>query len=234
MHPAASLLSMVGIGGLAVVVAALLVAGDVWAVRRLGVGAPSLGVRLGGWLVLTGGLALAGVLHQWKRQPPPLVLFMIGGVLLAVWLAGSRIGERMAEALPLAAIVGFQAFRLPLELFMHHAAAEGTMPVLMSFSGSNYDIVSGLTAIPVAWLAARGEASPGLVKAWGILSSVLLAVVMALAIGASPALAAFGTGPRELNTFVGYFPFVWLPCVLVPAALFGQIVLFRRLALDVL
>jgi hypothetical protein len=32
-----------------------------------------------------------------------------------------------------------------------------------------------------------------------------------------------------VNTWVFYFPYVWLPTILVQAALFGHVVIFRRL-----
>ena len=38
---------------------------------------------------------------------------------------------------------------------MHRAATEGVMPMQMSYSGQNLDIVSGVTAIVVAWMMAR-------------------------------------------------------------------------------
>ena len=64
------------------------------------------------------------------------------------------------------------------------------------------------------------------------MSSVLLAVIIAIAIASTPVVSAFGTTPDRLNTWIGWFPFIWLPCVLVPAALLGQIVLVRRLRVD--
>jgi hypothetical protein len=115
---------------------------------------------------------------------------------------------------------------------MHRAATEGTMPEQMTFTGLNFDIVSGATAIIVAAMVARGVAPRGLVVAWGVLSSALLAIVMGIAVASMPALAAFGHDPAHLNTWLTFFPFVWLPGVLVPAALFGQIVVLRKLRLS--
>ena len=45
-----------------------------------------------------------------------------------------------------------------------------------------------------------------------------------------PQLRAFGTDPARVNTWVMYFPFVWLPAGLVTSALFGHAVLWRKLA----
>ncbi len=230
MHPTSSALVVLGIGGLALIVALAVVAG--YARTTSWSRAAWLGGAVSAWLVLTGTLAASGLTQRWDATPPPFFVVLVLGVVLTVALARGQVGSRMARDLPLAAIIGFQGFRLPLELVMHRAAAEGTMPVQMSYSGWNFDIVSGATAIVLAWLVARGSAPRWLVTAWGVMSSALLLAIVAIAIASMPAFAAFGTSPDRLATWVGFFPFVWLPAVLVMAALFGQIVLFHRLARD--
>ena len=132
----------------------------------------------------------------------------------------------MADRLPLAALIGFQAFRLPLELVLHKAAAEGVMPVQMSFSGYNFDILSGLLAIPVAWLAWKGRAPEALVVIWNLMGSALLLVIVTIAAVSTPTVAAFG--PDRLNTWIADPPYIWLPGLLVPAALLGHLLLWRR------
>ena len=109
---------------------------------------------------------------------------------------------------------------------MHHAATHGIMPPQMTFTGLNFDIVSGALALPVAWLAARGNRFAAI--AWNILGSLLLAVIVIIAILSIPAIAAFG--PDKLNTWVADPPYVWLPGVLVPVALLGHLLLWRKLA----
>lgn len=96
---------------------------------------------------------------------------------------------------------------------MHQAASEGTMPPQMTFTGANFDIVTGATALIVALLAARGWAPRWLVLGWNALGSALLLTILAIAIASLPAFAAFGREPERLNTWVAYFPFVWFPPV---------------------
>jgi len=228
MHPTSSPLVVLGMAGLALLVSLALVAG--YARTTSWSQASRLGGALAVWLAFTGALGASGVLQRWDARPPPLFGALFVAFALTIALARGAVGSRMARELPLAAIVGFQAFRLPLELVMHRAATEGTMPVQMSFSGWNFDIVTGASAVVVAWLVARGSAPRWLVLAWGLMSSVLLVVIVSIAIASMPAFAVFGRAPERLATWVGFFPFSWLPLVLVPAALFGQIVLFRRLA----
>jgi hypothetical protein len=112
---------------------------------------------------------------------------------------------------------------------MHQAAVEGTMPLQMTYTGSNFDIVSGATALVVGGLAAWGRAPRSLLLAWNTLGSLLLVAILVIAVASLPAFAAFGQEPAQLNTWIAYFPYVWLPAGLVSAALLGHVLLWRRL-----
>ncbi len=233
MHPSASLAVSVGMAIVALGVAASVVIAYAWVVRKDGSGrAAPFAAGVFAWVAWIAILGAIGTLRRYDVRPPPMVLAVAAGFLITIAVARSRIGAQLARGLPLAALIGFHAFRLPLELVMHRAATEGTMPAQMSFGGSNFDIVTGLSAIVVAWLAARDAAPRWLVMTWAVMSSALLAIIVVVAIVSTPLIAAYGTSPDRLNTWVGWFPFTWLPLVLVPAALFGQIVLFRRLATE--
>jgi hypothetical protein len=83
--------------------------------------------------------------------------------------------------------------------------------------------------VVVALLAARGQAPRWLVIAWNTLGSLLLLTILGVAVASLPVFAAFGREPARLNTWVAYFPFVWLPAGLVSAAVLGHVLLWRRL-----
>jgi hypothetical protein len=152
-----------------------------------------------------------------------LVLVAING--LALLLALSRVGDALSQ-LPLWGLVLFHVYRLPLELAMHWAATEGTMPSVMSYSGANFDMVTGVLAIPTAYALYRG-APRWLAHLWNLLGATLLINVVTIAVRASPLALAYG--PEQVNTWVTYFPFVWLPAVLVLAAFAGHVVTLRAL-----
>jgi len=57
---------------------------------------------------------------------------------------------------------------------------------------------------------------------------LLLTNIVVVAILSTPKFAAFG--PDRLNVFVFYPPFVWLPAVLVLAALAGHLIVFRAVS----
>jgi hypothetical protein len=158
-----------------------------------------------------------------------MLLMMIATVGAGLAIGLSPLGARLARALPLAALVGFQAFRLPLELVMHRAARAGVMPVQMSFEGWNFDIVTGASAVVVAGLLVADRAPRALVVGWNVLGVLLLVTIGAIAVVSTPLVHAFGTSPDALNTWVGTAPFVWLPTVFVSCALAGHLVLTRKL-----
>ncbi len=216
-----------GIGGMGLFVAVALVAGIYYAARPYTLRAALIAAA---WLLLTARLARQGLLARFDLTPPPLVFLMlaIGGGSAALGL--SKVGTLLARNVPLWMLIGVQGFRLPLELFMHRAAEEGVMPVQMSYSGWNFDIVTGATALIVSALAATGRASLTLAKAWNAFGIATLTTIVTVALASTPMFRAFGTEPARVNTFVTHFPFVWLPAACVFFAAAGHIVIARALA----
>ena len=178
------------------------------------------------WMGAAAAVAEVGLLADFGRRPPPFALLLLVVLSAGAVLAFGRVGRRLMLGLPLWLLVFSQSFRLPLEWLMHRAADEGVMPVQMSYSGWNFDILTGLTALPVAWLLRRGG-SRILAGVWNAMGSLLLANILIIAVVSTPMIAAFGQD--RLNTWVAYPPFVWLPTVMVLWALVGHLVLWRAL-----
>lgn len=179
------------------------------------------------WLGATWAAAETGHLSRLDLRPPPFLALPLAIVLLGVLMACTRFGARLADGLPLSALIGAQAFRFPLELLMHHAYSEGVMPYQMSFSGWNFDIVTGLTALPVAWAVHRGVGGRRLAVAWNVMGSLLLLNIVVIAIVSTPIVGLFG--PDLLNTWVMFPPFVWLPAVMVLMAFVGHLLVARKI-----
>jgi hypothetical protein len=99
--------------------------------------------------------------------------------------------------------------------------------VQMSYSGRNFDIVTGVTALVLALVLARAAVPRWVIAAWNVLGTVLLVNVLVIAIASMPMFHRFGAD--RLNTWVAEPPFVWLPSVMVLTALAGHLVIFRKL-----
>jgi hypothetical protein len=186
------------------------------------------GAGIAGWMALFSVAAGSGALSRFDARPPLLNLMMLLVLGGALFFARSRAGSDLVDGLPLSALVGFQAFRLPLELVMHEAARAGVMPTQMSFSGWNFDIVTGITACILAPLIAKGRAPRWLVVAWNAVGAILLAIIVGVAVSSTPLFHAFGDG-AAINTFVAYLPFVFLPAVMVAFAIVGHVLVARWL-----
>ena len=175
------------------------------------------------WMGGTAGLAQAGVLDVWT---PPRIFLVIGPMLAGLaWASRQRWTERLGD-LPLSLLVGFQSFRVLVEGLLHLAVLEGVAHPTMTWSGTNWDIVPGVTALLLAPFAPRLK--PQTLQTWNLLSAAVLVVTVMSGILASPSPVRQIMGDPA-NGFVAAFPFVWLPAVLVCSAWLGHIVLFRRL-----
>jgi hypothetical protein len=158
-----------------------------------------------------------------------MAIAIVASVAISIGLALSPIGKRIAIGLPIAALVGYQSFRIIVELLMHRAYVEGLMPVQMSYSGRNFDIVTGITALALGVWLAMGTRSRGLVLAWNTLGVVLLANILIVALLSAPTpFRVFMNEPA--NVWITHAPWVWLPAVMVFAAAFGHVAVYRRLA----
>ncbi len=219
-HPAST-------GSLAAFVAIVIavVAAFLWAVQHsyrsgkaVTLAALALAAWLGGlsWLVASGrmpGLPLSG-----------LPFFFVPILAVCAGAGLSPVGARLAASVPLAALVGFQAFRLPLELVLHSWAAQGVIPETMTWTGQNWDIVSGCTALVCAPLAHRHRAAARVANIVGL---ALLVNVMRVAVLSSP--LPFGWGQQPSLLLALHLPYAFIGPVCVGGALFGHVVLTRAL-----
>lgn len=221
-----------GIGGIAAAVLVLALVLVHRAAHQVSPGhAGAITLRAAGfalaWVGLVAALALGGVLANFEARPPPLGLFMVALLSLGLWLGLSRRTEFLVTGLPLAVLVGVQAFRLPLELVMHEAARAGVMPSQLSYSGYNFDIVTGIGATVLAPLIALGRAPRWAVAAWNVWGLACLVAIVVIAVLTAPFVRFFGDG--SINRWVAYLPFTYLPAVLVVAAVAGHLLIARRL-----
>lgn len=175
-----------------------------------------------GWLLLTGILGATGWLADFSGTPPRAILLFVATALCVIVLAFTKFGARFA-ALPLSLLIGFQGFRVLVELLIHGAVREGIAPPQLTWGGMNYDIlfaISALVIFPIAFRLPRW-----CILTWNAIGVLFLVWVVGVAVLSMP------TTWQKLtpdNVWVTWFPFVWLPTVLVVSALFGHLVIFRK------
>ena len=186
-------------------------------------------VLLAGWLLVQGGLAFSGFYAHLAGLPPRFALLLLPPVgLLAALFLTSR-GRAWLDGLVLGRLTLLHMVRLPVELVLLGLYHVGAVPQLMTFEGRNFDMLAGLTAPVVYWLAFRQRrlGRRGLLL-WNLLALGLLGNIVVNALLSAPSpLQRFAF--NQPNVAILHFPFAWLPAVVVPLVLLAHLVAIRRL-----
>lgn len=181
-----------------------------------------------GWIALTGALAQLNLLNDFSRNNPAIGWLILIALGVSTAVAVSPLCTALVRNASIAWLIGFQSFRIIVEILLHRGYEAGIVPVQMTWSGRNFDILTGVTAIPLAILAARGLLPRWAAIVWNLAGFALLINIMTVSILSTPTVfRMFHNEPA--NTFIAQFPYIWLPTVLVPAAWVGHLLLFRRL-----
>jgi hypothetical protein len=197
--------------------------------------APSVSRRITGWaaLVMIGWLALTGLvpasgLLSARVLPPPPLGYFFASVAVAAYAGTSRVGERILRGAPIGALVGFQAFRLPLELVLHAWSDEGVLPIQMTYSGHNFDIVTGILAAGMGLWALARPLPRWSIWAFNAIGFALLVTVATIAVLSTPVpFRQYHNDPPVLLVY--HFPYAWIVPVCVGGALMGHLLVFRWL-----
>lgn len=174
------------------------------------------------WTIFQAMLALSGF-YQSPTFPPRIVLFGVLPTLLLILSYFIFFRESFIEKLPLKILTLLSVIRIPVELVLLWLFQGGLVPQSMTFEGRNFDILSGLSAPLVYFLAFRGSKTNRiLLIVWNLLALALLCNIVTTAILAFPTVNP--DIPLALqNRGVTFFPYVWLPTVIVPIVFFSHL-----------
>ena len=211
------------IGLVALVVAALLSRAfqgrsRIWALLALAI-----------WLADVGAFSGLGWLRDPDARPPGMLLLVVPVFTALVLIVGVLpTGKRLAATLPVAWLIGFQVFRVGVELALAELHAQGLAPKLLTLAGGNVEILVALSAPLVAWIATRGLRGRRIALVWNGLGLLSLINVAARAVLSAP-------GPLNLlhteapNIAFGFFPYGFIPGFMAPLAFATHMLTFRAL-----
>lgn len=180
-------------------------------------------------------VSAAHLVLQWNgfyartdTMPPRAVLLLAPSVLIILAVLARPAGRKWMRSLDLGALTLLHTCRVGVEWVLHHAWLEGQVPRAMTFEGTNFDIVSGLSA-PLVWAYLHFSKPPRrwLLVGWNLLCLALLVNIVATAVLSLP-------GPLQTlnhampNRLVLTSPYVLLPAVVVPVVLFAHLCVLLR------
>jgi len=175
------------------------------------------------WLFFQAILALYGFYLNNEAFPPRVAAFGIFPALLLIIAYFIFFRKTFIEPLPLKILTLLSIIRIPVEIVLMWLAHQQLVPQSMTFEGRNFDILSGITAPLIYFLAFRGgRVNRPLLIGWNIFALVLLLNVVITAILAFPSISP-QLAPEFQARAVAYFPFIWLPAVVVPIVLFSHL-----------
>jgi hypothetical protein len=175
------------------------------------------------WLIMQAVLASSGFYLNTEGVPPRLMLTGVFPAFLLIILYFAFARKNFIEKLPLKVLTLLHVIRIPVEIVLFWLFQQKLIPELMTFEGRNFDILAGITAPIVAWIAFRGgKTNRTLLIVWNILALGLLLNIVINAILSFPfAFQQFAF--EQPNRAILYFPFIWLPTVVVPIVLFSHL-----------
>lgn len=154
--------------------------------------------------------------------PPVLPLLAFPPLLLIIATLAIKKGRNFINNLDLPTLTLLHIIRILVEFVLYELYRYHAVPVLMTFEGRNFDILSGLSAPVVYYFAFVRHRMPARwLIAWNLACIILL--FNAVAYGALTA-----PGPLQRLSFdhpnlaIQHFPYLLLPGTLVPIVLFSN------------
>jgi hypothetical protein len=181
------------------------------------------------WAILLTALSYNGFFADFSKLPPRPVLAMLFPLPVVLLFTFSKPGKELLRAIPVHWLVVMQSFRIFVEVLIWFAFLADKLPVQMSFEGRNFDVLTGILALPVGYLLVKKkEYAPQLIIVFNVVGILLLLNILAVAVLSMPGpIRYFMNEPS--NTLVAQFPFILLPGVLVPIAYSLHIFSLRQL-----
>jgi hypothetical protein len=181
------------------------------------------------WIALQGIISDSGFYTITDTVPPRFVFLVIPALAVVVYMMVSKSGQRFLDSLDTRWLTYLHVIRIPVEITLYLLFINKLVPALMTFEGTNVDILSGITAPLIAYFGYTSKKlSRGILLGWNFLCLALLANIVITAVLSAPfpfQQLAF----EQPNVGVLYFPFAWLPGFVVPMVLFAHLVSIRQL-----
>ncbi len=186
-------------------------------------------IGLGAWISLQGILAASNFYLKTDTMPPRLALAGVPAFLTVIYFLVTKKGQNFIDRMPLKDLTVIHICRVPVEIVLFWLYLNEQVPRSMTFEGRNFDIVSGLTALPLAWWVFKNSETKWTVNLiWNFVCLLLVLNVVAIGILSAPTpFQQFAF--NQPNIGVLKFPFVWLPSVIVPIVIFSHLVAIRQL-----
>ncbi|MEP1094136.1 MAG: hypothetical protein ABJG78_03450 [Cyclobacteriaceae bacterium] len=181
------------------------------------------------WIFLISILTLNGFFEDFSN-PPRLMLFVGSTVIMIIVLFALRRTRAFLNKMPITTLTYIHIIRVPVEMVLLWLGISGGLGMELTFEGSNFDILAGITApfVGVFMIGDRNKNRIGAIV-WNFAALALLANIVARAVSYTPYFYEQSLGGEPVNIAMFYFPFILLPTLVVPIVLFSHLVSLSQL-----
>jgi hypothetical protein len=193
----------------------------------------SLLVTVAAWLIIQSVVALTGFFTVTNTLPPRFLMVIALPVLGMIFLFSNTKGRQFLEGIDTGTLTLLHSVRMPVEVVLFWLFLNKAVPQLMTFEGRNFDLISGVTAPLVYYFGyVKRKLGNKTLLAWNLICLLILLFTVSNAILSAPTpLQKFGFDQPTIAVF--YFPFIWLPGLVVPIVIFSHLVTIRFLLKEI-
>ena len=182
------------------------------------------------WIILQSTLTLLGIYQQTELMPPRIMLYGIfPAILIIAFSLLLKQNQEFINSFNLKTLTYLHIIRLPVEICLALLYHYETMSIYVTYDGTNFDIISGISAPIIALICFKKDrVQKKTLLIWNIICMLLLINVVVTAILSTPSplqQLAFD----QPNTAILYFPFSLLPTMIVPIVLFAHLVAIKKI-----
>ena len=184
------------------------------------------------WAVFQSLLGISGFYKNTSGIPPRIPLLFLPPIILIILCFITSSGKKFIDHLNIKTLTLLHIIRLPVEIVLFLLFLNKSVPELITFEGRNFDIFSGLSALIIYDFAfVKKNWTKNLLLIWNFIClGLLLNVITYALLSARTPIQKFGFD--QPNIAVQYFPFVFLPSVVVPLVLFAHLAAIRQILLN--
>ena len=184
------------------------------------------------WIFLQMLIALTGFYTNTNTMPPRFALLVLPPLLVIAVLFTTRFGRTYLDRLDLKALSLVHIVRIPVEVVLFWLFVHKAIPQSMTFEGRNFDVLSGLSAVLIYYFGfvRKTIGWKGLLL-WNVVCLALLINVVGNGLLSAPS-PFQQLSFNQPNIAILYFPFVWLPGVIVPLVLLSHLASIRQLLMQ--
>lgn len=180
-------------------------------------------------LLLQGTLAYYSFYSAQPLVPSKIPLVVAPSFIILFFALFSRAGQRLVGVINLSKLTLLHTIRIPVEIILYVLCLQKAIPIEMTFEGRNFDILAGITAPIIYYFTfVKNKLGRASLLIWNIVSLLLLINIIATAV-LSLELPFQQFGIEQANHAILFFPFIWLPSVVVPLVFFSHLVAIKRL-----